>query len=389
MQLAGIEVRDFRNYERLSLEVPAGVVVLHGPNGAGKTSLLEAICVAASGESPRARTTDELVRSGKEHAFVRGDFRKRDLNFARPEERAVRVEIGLARTGQRQLKIDGVLRKRDDLIGLAPVVLFWAEDIDVVRGEPAERRRLVDRDLSLISKNYAFHLSRYRRALVQRNRLLKSIRDGIERSDALEPWDRALARHGGEVIVERGAFLWALAPAVSVAYDVLTGAQGPLAVEYTPCVALPDEQRALAEGKERARLAEEVGERLLRMLADQWRVDITAGVTTCGPHREDILLLLAERPIRAFGSQGEQRSCAVAIRMGMASVARTMTDEPPLVLLDDVLSELDSRHRHGVFEACGESDQVIITCCDYEDIPADVRAAAASFEVVAGTVTTG
>ena len=226
MQLDHVDLIDFRNYERLSLDLPVGVVVVHGPNGAGKTSLLEAVCVAASGDSPRARTTEEMVRSGAEHAFVRGEFIT--------GSRKTRLEIGLARAGQRQIKIEGVVRRRDDLIGLAPVVLFWAEDIEMVRGEPAGRRRLIDRELSLISSPYWHHLSRYRRALEQRNKLLKFIREGREREDALAPWDRALARHGARIIVERSAFIAALAPRVLAAHDVLTGAQQTLAISYCP-----------------------------------------------------------------------------------------------------------------------------------------------------------
>ncbi len=378
MRLDHLDLIDFRNYERLSLDLPAGVVVLHGPNGAGKTSLLEAVCVAASGDSPRARTTDEMVRRGAEHAFVRAQF------FA--GERSARLEVGLARTGHRQIKIDGVVRRRDGLIGVAPVVLFWAEDIEMVRGEPAGRRRLMDRELSLISRPYWHHLSRYRRTLEQRNKLLKLIRDGREREDALAPWDRALARHGAMVVIERSAFVGELAPKVTAAHDVLTGEKKPLAMSYCPSVALPDEQGCRLDESAREALVAGIAADLLKVLAGQRRADVASGLTTCGPHREDFQLLLDGQAVRVFGSQGEQRSCAVAIRVGLAAVVRAMTGKPPLVLLDDVLSELDERHRRGVFAACTDSDQVIITCCDSADIPAEVRASAASFEVTGGTV---
>jgi DNA replication and repair protein RecF len=140
------------------------------------------------------------------------------------------------------------------------------------------------------------------------------------------------------------------------------------------------------EEREDSLVIEEIAGELLKALAEQRRGDIAAGVTTCGPHRDDLQLLLAGRPVRVFGSQGEQRSCAVAMRMGLAAVARAMTGEPPLVLLDDVLSELDERHRRGVFAACAGSEQVMITCCDYEDIPAGVRASSSLFELMEGAM---
>ncbi len=378
MQLAQLELRDFRNYERLSLSLPAGVAVLHGQNGSGKTNLLEAVCVATSGDSPRARAAEEMVRGGAEHAFIRAHLAAGGRN--------TRIEIGLARTGHRQLKIDGVGRRREALIGLAPTVLFWAEDIDMVRGEPAGRRRLVDRELSLINGIYAHHLTRYRRALEQRNRLLKQIKEGREGASTLGPWDRALARHGAMAMVERRAFVRALAPEAAEAHSVLAGPDRPLTVEYCPSVDTGTEQEAAAREEDREALAEVTATRLLEALEGRRQVDVAAGITTCGPHRDDIRLLLGGMAVRAFGSQGEQRTCAIAIRMGLAAVARAMTGEAPLVLLDDVLSELDQRHREGVFAACRQSDQVIITCCDYEDIPIEVRASATCFEVMMGTV---
>jgi DNA replication and repair protein RecF len=378
MHLRHLEAREFRNWERLALELPKGTVVVHGPNGAGKTSLLEAICVAARGESHRARTTEELVRSGCDHGFIRAQFAG--------EGRETGIDVGLARAGQRRIRLNGVVRRRADLIGRAPLVLFWAEDVVVVGGEPAGRRRLLDRELSAISRRYYFSLMRYRRAVEQRNRLLRRVREGAAEESALDAWDRGAARYGAWVMLARREFLSMLGPVAARAYGSITGDGRPLVVEYRPSIAMPTEQNPAAVGKERGALAEELAKALREGLEKQRRADVGYGTTSCGPHRDDMELLLGDQSVRVFGSQGEQRSSAVAMRMGLAAVVREMTGERPLLLLDDVLSELDERHRAGVFAACADVEQVIITCCDPLDIPEEARRSAAAFEVADGRV---
>jgi DNA replication and repair protein RecF len=377
MYLARLELRDFRNYQQMALSLPAGVVVLHGPNGAGKTNLLEAVAVVATGDSPRARTTGELVRGGGEHGFVRADFSG--------SERCARIEMGLAKTGQRRIKIEGVVRRRADLIGVAPVVLFWVEDIETVRGEPSGRRKLVDRELSAVRRPYYEHLSRYRRALEQRNRLLKSVREGKAPAASLDPWDRAAARHGARVMLERSEFISSLAPEAERAHETLTAGKRRLGVEYRPSVAMSPGQSEGGDGKEMAARVEDIAGNLTKALTEQRSGDIRYGTTVCGPHRDDVELTLDGQPIRVFGSQGEQRSCALAIKLGLAAVVRELTGQAPLLLLDDVLSELDERHRRGVFESCA-SEQVIVTCCDLEDIPAEVRQTGAVLGIHEGNV---
>jgi DNA replication and repair protein RecF len=210
-----VELREFRNYRRAELELGPGMVVVHGPNGAGKSSLLEGIGVAALGEGVRAREAGELIRTGEEYAFVGASFGVKSGE--------VRVEVGLGRRGQKQIKIGGVVKRRADLIGLAPVVYFSADDIWVVRGEPSGRRRLVDQGLCAVSRQYYFHVGRYRKGLEQRNRLLKEVRDGTQRASGLEGWDRALARYGAKVMVERRGFIEALGQAAREAHGRISG----------------------------------------------------------------------------------------------------------------------------------------------------------------------
>jgi DNA replication and repair protein RecF len=373
MYLHRLELRNFRNWVRLDLTLPPGTVIFHGPNGAGKTNLLEAICVAAGGDSPRSHESQDLIRLGEEVAFVGAEFQGAD---PRP-----RLEVGLARSGQKQIKISGAPKRRADLIGLAPVVYFSADDIGVIKGEPSARRRLLDAELSAISRSYYFQLLRYRRALEQRNSLLRELRSRRGRADTLGPWDRAAARYGAAVMLERREFIALLAPQATSAHSVLTGGARDLLVEYRPSVALPVGQTLCDREEEASRMVEKMSIHLESVLREERQTDISRGVTGSGPHRDDIEVLLRGEPVRSFGSQGEQRTCAVALRLGIAAIIRQVTGERPVLLLDDVLSELDARYRTGVFAACQQAEQVIITCCDSADIPRATHPAAAAFEV--------
>ncbi len=378
MHVRYIELREFRNYQRAELELAPGMIVLHGRNGAGKSNLLEGIGVAALGEAVRAREAGELIRAGEEHAFVGAWFGVKGGE--------VRVEVGLGRRGQKQIKIAGVVKRRADLIGLAPVVYFSADDIGVVKGEPSGRRRLLDQGLCAASRQYYFHLGRYRKGLEQRNRLLKEVKNGTQRATGLEGWDRALARYGAKVMVERCGFIEALGRAAGEAHGRISGEGREFVMAYRPTVAPPGAQPAEAGGKKAAGLEEQMANALVEAWGKGREADIGYGATLLGPHRDEVELVLDGRPVRGFGSQGEQRTCALAMRMGLAATMREMTGEMPAVLLDDVLSELDERHREGVFAAAGEAEQVMITCCDVEDVPAAVRGRAEVVEVRDGTI---
>jgi DNA replication and repair protein RecF len=373
MYVRSLEVRDFRNYQRLEVEFAPGMVVIHGPNGVGKTNLLESICLAASGESPRAREIQETIRCGREYAFVRAELRGGG--------RELRLEVGLARSGQSQIKINGVVKRRVDLAGLAPVVYFSADDLGVIKGDAAARRQLLDRELSAVSRSYYHHLLRYRRSLEQRNRLLKELRAGRGRPDALGAWDRALARYGASLVLERTLFVSALAPQAARAHALLVGGTEEFVIRYRPSVACFRGQEPTAAREDRARMVGNMANRLEAVMREQREMDISRGATGSGPHRDDLELLLRGAPVRAFGSQGEQRACAVAIRLGLAALLGGLAGGSPVLLLDDVLSELDARYRAGVFRACAQAEQVVITCCDLADIPDGTRSAALVFEV--------
>ena len=379
MPLQQLTLQNFRNYARGDVRLRSRMVVCHGPNGAGKTSLLEAICLAATGYSPRAREMGEMVRTGADYAFVQAHFRRADGAEAA-------LESGLARNGRRQIKVNGLVRRRADLIGLAPVVYFSADDLGMIKGEPSARRRLIDRELSAISRPYYFHWQRYQRAIEQRNRLLKDLRGRRRGADGLEPWDRSAARYGARVMLERQGFVQLLGRESERAHAALTGGARRLSVEYLPTVGLPTGQDGGDGEKGRDAFAEVLTCRLMAALRARREGDIAQGVTGCGPHRDDLGLRLGEQALREFGSQGEQRACAVSLRIGLASTVERITGASPVVLLDDVLSELDARYREGVFAASRQASQVIVTSCDLADIPAGVRGESQILEVRDGWV---
>ncbi len=388
MYVRQIELKGFRNYREAELQLAGGVVVVHGANGAGKSNLLEAIGLAAVGEPFRARDTEELVRQGEDYGLVRARFGVKD--------REVMVEVGLARRGApgrarsgRRFKIGGVERRRAELIGLAPVVYFSADDIGMVRGEPGGRRRMMDLALAAVSRPYYQHLTRYRRGLEQRNRLLKEIRDGRERAETLVGWDRALARYGARLMVERAAFAAGLAGPAGRAHEVISGGGREFMVEYRPSVELPSEQTPGDVEKNRTDGVEEVADALVEAWRRRREAEIGAGTTLVGPHRDDLGLLLGGKEVRGFASQGEQRSCALALRVGLAERMKEMTGEMPALLLDDVLSELDEGRRAGVFAAAGGAEQVVITCCDVRDVPGEILGRAQVVEIVEGVVASG
>ncbi len=181
--------------------------------------------------------------------------------------------------------------------------------------------------------------------------------------------------------LKRHEFIGELAPESAAAHDLLAGHTGGLLVEYRPSVGLLELQDAGTGLEDVSSLVEKIAIRLEARLREERQNDILRGSTGSGPHRDDLEVLLRREPVRLFGSQGEQRTCAVALRIGLTSVVRTATGDRPVLLLDDVLSELDARYRVGVFAACAQAQQVIITCCDPADIPSQARESAASFEV--------
>lgn len=392
MYLSRLRLTNFRNYASLDLTPPPGLVVLVGENAQGKTNLLEAVFFVATSRSPRTARDAEVIAwqapgDGPRVARVEATVQRADRTVTLdvtvmerpggsgrpPPAREDDEEAFVAATpgALKRIRINGVPKRAMDLLGHLPVALFRPEDVDLVSGPPANRRRTLDILLAQLDPRYPRALQRYARAVAQRNHLLRRVSERRASADQLAPWDELLAKEGSYLVQQRLAALERLSPLAAAAHTTLSGGRDRLTMGY-----------AVAAGGGTA-AATEPGFRAA--LAAALHRDLALGQTTVGPHRDDVTLLINGAPAAGYGSRGQQRSIALAWRLAEASYLRERAHEPPVVLLDDVLSELDEHRRQAVVSAMEGFEQVFLTTTGVELGPLG-RRAAASWRVVAGTL---
>lgn len=371
MRLLELFLTNFRNYESLHLQPDAGLNLITGENAQGKTNLLEAIYLLATGRSLRAGRDEELIRWGAEEATVRAHIQRERLLD-------VRVEVILSRSQSRVVKVDGQTYRAATALGQFNVVLFSAMDLEVVRGQPADRRRYLDVEIGMLSPAYARALAGYRRALEQRNRLLKAIREGggvITPStiELLEAWDEQLVRYGSSVMIARERFISALRPLAQAAHAELSEGREQLDIRYAPAV----------EGQgEREQTAESFRQQLHQMREEELR----RGTTLVGPQRDDLLLLVDGKEARTYASQGQQRTVMLSLKRAEFELTVKERQEPPIVLLDDVMSDLDDRRRTQLLQMTLRGAQAFITATSAETFPQEILRAARMYRVEGGRI---
>lgn len=344
MRLTSLQLRNYRNYRRLDLEPGHRLNVFLGANGQGKTNLLESVALLALSTSPRARRDSELVGplapEARVDALVESGGRRAEIRISIHAETPAR--------SRRRIEVDGQPRRAVDLPGLFRVTLFWPDDLGLVKAGPEQRRRLLNEMLVQVRPGYARALARYTRVLEQRNSLLKQVSMGDQPASSLEVWDLELARLGTELAEARRAAVTALSGDAAAAHATISGGE-LLEMEYA---GPPDD--------------------LLRALEGARRDDLRRGSTGVGPHRDDVAIRLNGRDARAFASQGQQRTAVVSIKLAEAAVVAEMTGERPVLLLDDVLSELDAGRRSALLGELGQPGQVIVTSVEADPFPSAV-----------------
>lgn len=385
-------LRDFRNYRRLDLALAPATTLFYGPNAAGKTSLLEAIFYLATTRSPRLSSDRELVRWDAVGEAGTPPFAR----IAADVERrigAVRLEVLVQRRAdddgqplngaQKLVRIDKRPARAIDLIGQLRVVLFTPTDLTLVDGPPAERRRYLDITLSQLDPHYVRTLAHYQKILLQRNSLLRAWREQrrVPRHvDAeLAYWDQELAAAGGYLLAERLRAIVELNDLSGPLYQEMSGGEDRLQIEYAASCDLGT-----------ARDAGGLAERLLLAFAAQRSDELARGQTLCGPHRDDLIFTVAGINLGRYGSRGQQRSIALALKIGEAGLMRRRSGEAPVLLLDDVLSELDAQRRAHLLALIHHPDQqTLLTATDLSDFSADFLAAVRRYRVEDGQVFAG
>jgi DNA replication and repair protein RecF len=361
MVVRSISLRDFRNYPRAELTLGDGLNVVHGPNGAGKTNLLEAIYFSLTARSCRTSNERELVRSGERVTRVVADVTGDDGSHT--------LEVGFAPGEKEKLvKVDGAPLERGGPPPPRPLVcVFLPDRLELVKGAPASRRSHLDQVVAALWPARAETRSAYSRALAQRNALVARVRAGASRADLLEQWDTELARHGAQLMADRARAIASIAPAFRERAAEL-GLPDPVELRYAP----------------RSKASDAAG--LRAELAERRSADLERGFTTHGPHRDDLALLHGGRPLRTLGSQGQQRVGLLALLFAERDVLGAR-GRPPLMLLDDVMSELDATRRERLADLVRAGGQALITTTDVDHVPGALGGDVTVASVLDGTLT--
>lgn len=379
MRLLRLLLADYRNFQRLDLRLPTGPCLFLGDNAQGKTNLLEAIYLLATMRSPRADTEGQLIRWG---ALAQPLANARVVGEAESAGSPLKVEVTVvARQGNASLlaskvaRINGLPRRLAEAVGHLTAVLFTADDLHLVSGPPALRRRYLDLTIAQADRAYVGARQRYDKVLLQRNHLLRRLRERLARPEELTFWNQELVRDGAYIFSARARALATIGQLAAALHADLAPAEA-LRLAYQPSLGLVGD----AEPQAIAHLFADVQRRHLER-------EMAAGMTLFGPHRDDVAFFLNGVPTSGFASRAQQRTIALALRLAEARYLWAQGKEPPILLLDDVLSEMDGQRRRCVLQAIAGYQQVLITATDLHPFPTEFLAQAALYRVAEGTIT--
>ncbi|WP_406838015.1 DNA replication/repair protein RecF [Streptomyces sp. AHU1] len=356
MHVTHLSLADYRSYARVEVPLDPGVTAFVGPNGQGKTNLVEAVGYLATLGSHRVSSDAPLVRMGADRAVIRASVRQGE------RQQLVELELNPGKANRARINRSSQVRPRD-VLGIVRTVLFAPEDLALIKGDPGERRRFLDELITARAPRMAGVRSDYDRVLKQRNTLLKSAalarRHGGRTMDlsTLDVWDQHLARVGAELMAQRLDLVAAIQPLADKAYEQLAPGGGPVALEY----------KASSPGTV-GHTREELYAQLMAAMEEARKPEIERGVTLVGPHRDDLVLKLGRLPAKGYASHGESWSYALALRLASYDLLRAEGNEPVLVL-DDVFAELDSRRRERLAELVAPGEQVLVTAAVDDDVP--------------------
>ena len=338
MIIKSIELKNFRNYEKLQIDFDQATNILFGDNAQGKTNILESAYVSATTKSHKGSRDKEMIRFGEEEAHIRTIVCKCDQNF--------QIDIHLKKNRAKGIAINQIpIKKASDLFGILNIVFFSPEDLNIIKDGPAERRRFLDLELCQLDKIYLSDLTAYNKVLKQRNTLLKDMIYRPNLKETLPIWDEQLVEYGKRIIRRRQSFIGELYEIVQQIHSKLSGNRELLTIKYEPNVESMFFEDELFRASDR---------------------DQKLCQTSVGPHRDDISFFIGDIDIRKFGSQGQQRTAALSLKLSEIELVKKSIGDTPVLLLDDVLSELDSNRQNYLLNSIHDI-QTIITCTGLDE----------------------
>ena len=357
MYVKSLDLLNFRNYEKLSLTLDPGINIFYGANAQGKTNILEAVYLAGTSKSHRGTRDRDMIRMGESEAHIRMHVDKNDSDY--------RIDMHLRKNKSKGIAIGGVpIRRAGELFGIVNIVFFSPEDLNIIKNGPSERRRLVYRILCEIDRIYMSDLTQYGKCLNQRNRLLHDLYFNPSLESELPVWDEQLVNYGCRIIAKREEFVRMLENIASEIHAELTGEKEKLTLVYEPNVTVEEFADKVARSRD---------------------ADRKIKSTTVGPHRDDVCIKVNDMDLRLYGSQGQQRTTAISLKLSEIRIIEERIRNKPVLLLDDVLSELD-RDRQNYLLGNIRDIQTLITCTGLDEFVQNRFEADRTFRVVNGEI---
>lgn len=338
MKIKQLKLKNYRNYDLLELDFDSSTNILYGDNAQGKTNILESIYMCGTTKSHRGTKDRDMIRFGQEEAHIEAVIDKKGVPFE--------IDIHLKNNSPKGVAINKMpIRRAIELFGIVNIVFFSPEDLNIIKNGPLERRKFIDLELSQLDKVYLSDLTNYNRIVNQRNKLLKDVYDRKDLMETLDIWDLQLVNYGKKIIDRRNQFIVELNEIVGKVHEQLTGGKEHLQIYYEPSVSSMDFETNLIKNREK---------------------DIRMKSTSVGPHRDDICFMADGLDIRKFGSQGQQRTAALSLKLSEIEIVKKVINDTPILLLDDVLSELDKHRQNYLLDSISDI-QTLITCTGLDD----------------------
>lgn len=358
MKIKQLKLKNYRNYDLLDLEFDSSTNIFYGDNAQGKTNILESIYLCGTTKSHRGTKDRDLIKFGEEESHIEAVVEKNEVPF--------KIDIHLKKNSPKGIAINKMpIRRASELFGIINIVFFSPEDLNIIKNGPSERRRFIDLELAQLDKVYLSDLSNYNRIVNQRNKLLKDSYNRQELLETLDIWDMQLAQYGNKIINRRNLFIYQLNEIAGKVHERLTGGKEFLNISYEPSNGNKDLEQAIKNNREK---------------------DIKMKSTSVGPHRDDICFMTDEVDIRKFGSQGQQRTAALSLKLSEIELVKQVTKDTPILLLDDVLSELDKHRQNYLLDSICDV-QTLITCTGVDDFVNHRFSINKMFHVEKGNVT--